>query len=195
MAPAQATADDVVVASHGLEEDDEERDGDDDRPGALGEFGAITIAPTSPVAGPPTPLSSALTRQRLAGAEPVPHHAGLGEGEGREDAEHVEVNQRVDVGAEDEDQRDRDRREHEHPVREDEPVAEVRELVGEETVPGHDRGQPWKALIRGVRGEDQDPEREDLNHPEHEMGVGRRWKVASAISERTETVSLGRAWT
>jgi len=99
----------------------------------------------------------------------VPHHARLGEREGSEHPEYVEVDERVHVGAEDEDQRGGNRRQNQDAVREHEAVTEVRELPREEAVAGHDRGQSREPLVGRVRGQDQDPEREDLDDPEHEV--------------------------
>jgi hypothetical protein len=93
----------------------------------------------------------------------VAHHPGLREREGGEDADHVEVDERVDVGAERDDQPGRDSGEHDDPVRIREPVAEVHELARQEPVPGEQGGEPREALVGGVRRQDEDREREGLD--------------------------------
>ena len=103
-----------------------------------------------------------------AAREPVAHHAGLRERERREDADHVEVDEAVRVRAVDPEEQAGDRREHDHPVREDEPVAEVRELARREAVAREQRREAWEALERGVRGEDQHEQRQALNRVVHE---------------------------
>ena len=98
-----------------------------------------------------------------ARAQPVAHHPGLRERERREHADHVEVDQRVDVRAKREHEARRGAGEHENPVRVGEPVAEVDELPRQEAVARQQRGQPREALVRGVRGEHEDRERERLD--------------------------------
>ena len=89
---------------------------------------------------------------------------------------------------------DGDAGEHEDAVRVDEPVAEVHELAGEEPVAREHGGQPREALVRRVRGQDEDAEGEPLDEVvEDRAPADDAGKVARAISERSETLSLGRA--
>ena len=84
--------------------------------------------------------------------------------------------------------------EHEDPVRVDEAVAEVHELAREEAVARQHGGQPREALVRRVRGEHEDPERQRLDDVvDDRRRADEAGNVARAISERTETLSLGRA--
>ena len=110
----------------------------------------------------------AMTPTRLSGAQPVAHHPGLRERERGEDPDHVEVDQRVDAGVVDPEQRAGDGRQHDDPVREDEPVAEVDELPGEEAVARQQRGEAREPLVGRVRGEHQHRERQNLYGPVHE---------------------------
>ena len=130
-----------------------------------------------------------------ADTQPVAHHPHLRDRERGEDADHVEVDEAVRVRLVDDEESGRRGREHEHPVREDEAVAEVRELPRREAVAGEQRREPREALERRVRGEDQDEQRRRLNDVVHEAADVPGWKTARAIWETTESVALGSAWT
>ena len=124
----------------------------------------ITSSVTIPVAVAPSAVhDGALAPAGLFEPQPAAHHACLGEREGGEDADDVEVDEGDDVGVEDPDQDGGQAGEHDDPVRVDEPVAEVHELAGEVAVAGEDGGQPREALVRRVGGEDEDPERDRLD--------------------------------
>jgi len=72
------------------------------------------------------------------------------------------VDEGLDVRAKGQDQRGRKAGEDEHPVREDEPVSEIDELARNEPVPGEQRCESREALIRRIRCEDENRERERL---------------------------------
>ena len=138
-------------------------------------FVQTTITVTSPVADAPTVLTSARPRQPGSPhAQPVAHHPCLREREGGEDPDHVEVDEAVGVRLVDDEQRRRGRGEHEHPVREDEPVAEVRELPRREAIPREQRREPREALERGVGREHEDEQRRPLDGVVHEAAEGAR---------------------
>ena len=88
----------------------------------------------------------------------VDDHSRLGEREPGEHADGVQRDEVGDVTAEHDDECSGQGGEHEDPVGEDEPVAAVGELAGEEAVAGDDPGQAWKVGVGGVGGEDQDGE-------------------------------------
>ena len=99
-----------------------------------------------------------------------------------------------DVRVVDPEQRHRDRREHEDPVREDEPVAEVRELPREEPVAREERGEPREALVRRVRGEHEHGERQHLHDPVHEAERRRRREHRPGdLRQHRRRPGLGRA--
>jgi hypothetical protein len=99
---------------------------------------------------------------------PVAHHAGLREREGGEDADHVQVDQRVDARVVGPEQQGGDAGEHDDAVREDEPVTEVRELAREEPVACEQGRQAGKALEGGVRRQHEHGEGQHLDDPVHE---------------------------
>ena len=87
---------------------------------------------------------------------PVPDHAGLAEREGDEDADDVELDQPGRVGAVDHDeQRGRAGQQHDA-VGEGQPVAAGVQLAGQVAVLGEDRAEQREAVVRGVRGQEQD---------------------------------------
>ena len=84
--------------------------------------------------------------------------------------------------------------EDDDPVRVHEAVAEVHELAREEAVVSEHRGQSREPLVRGVRSQDEDPERERLDGVVEDEADDDAGKVARAISEMTETLELGAAF-
>ena len=68
------------------------------------------------------------------------------------------------LAAEGDDEHGRHDREHDDAVGEDEAVAAVLELVGQELVAGDDRRQTREVGVRRVRGQDQDREGGELQH-------------------------------
>jgi hypothetical protein len=129
-------------------------------------FVQITTRVTTNVArGPDTVDQRPPTPARISSPEPVAHHPGLGEREGGEHTDHVEMDESLHVGVVDPDQGGRDCGQDDDAVGEDEPVAEVGELPREEPVAGEQRGEPREALVRGVRRQDQDG---------HSRGLGPR---------------------
>ena len=168
------------MPAHQQEEADQHRHRDRDHPGAgqelrrddddhdeSGGHGAEAVQQRAP------PPAGAVRPQ------PVAHHPGLRERERREDADHVQVDQRVDVRAEGEDQAGRGSGEHEDPVRVREPVAEIDELPRHEAVLGEERCEPREALVRRVRREHQNRERERLHQVEHDRRMGAGGEGAS----------------
>ena len=106
-------------------------------------------------------------------AKPVPttDHSRLRQGEGREHAHHVELDQPSEARVEEPDQGGGQEGQHEHAVREDEAVAAVPELRGHEAIPGQDGGEPGEVLIRGVGGQDQDACSEPLKGEERNRAL------------------------
>ena len=82
------------------------------------------------------------------------------------------MDQRVDARAVDPEKQRRGRGQHDDPVREDEPVAEIRELAGEVAVVRQQRGEPGEALVGRVRGQDEDEQGQPLDRVEHEGACG-----------------------
>ena len=168
-AGAQSPLDPAVVAADPVGTEHEQRDCNRHEPGAGGELrDDYDHRDEAGRGGADGVDGGAVVPTRVADAAPVADHAGLRERERSEDADHVQVDQRVDVRAVNPDQQPRQRREDEHPVREDEPVAEVRELARREVIARHQRGEPRKALEGGVGGEDEDQERRCLDDVVHE---------------------------
>ena len=99
----------------------------------------------------------------------------------------------VHVCAEDPIRQRRDAGEDHDPVRVDEPVAEVHELAREEAVARENGRQAREPLVGRVRGEHEDPERERLHGVVEDAAGDEDGKTPRAISETTETLSLGRA--
>ena len=123
----------------------------------------------SPVDTDPMALITMLdTPIRLALFEVVADHPGLAEGEAGEDTEGVQRDQLGDVAVEDDDQDAGDRGEEDHAVGEHQPGAAVEELAWQEPVPGDDRCQSGEVGVGRVGGQDQDQERADHHHPEHD---------------------------
>ncbi len=184
---AQAASDPPVVAPHAEHRDDEHRDRDRHEPRALGELrpdhdhrDETGRRRTDGVHG------HATAPARRPDAQPVAHHPRLRQREGREDADHVEVDQAVGVRLVDDEQGGRCAREHEHPVREDEPVAEVRELARREAVAREQRREPREALERRVRREHEDQQRRPLDGVVHEAaeGAGREHRARDLRDDR-----------
>ena len=165
----QPMADPAVVAPHAEHRKDEHRDRDGDEPRALRELRpdhdrrdeAGRRRADGVHERAPTPTGSPR-------AQPVAHHPRLREREGGEDADHVQVEKRDHVRAEDPDQDRRRAGQDDDAVREDEAVAEVRELARREAVPGEQRREAREALERRVRGEHEDEQRRPLHGVVHE---------------------------
>jgi hypothetical protein len=89
-------------------------------------------------------------------------HPRLRHRERREHADRVQRDEPVDLGARDDhESRSRDG-EGDDPVREDEPVASLRELPRHEVVAGVEGGQPREVGKRRVRGQHEDEHRRRL---------------------------------
>ena len=131
-----------AVPNLGVEHDDEDesrRDGTDEVDGSRQEHA--------------TSFGASRSLQQLV---PVPDHARLAQRERREHADDVELDELVDVRVEADDQRDGQATEDQDAVAEDELVAAVVQLTGQEARLRQDRGQHRKAVERRVRGEDED---------------------------------------
>ena len=193
-AGAQPPRDAVVVPPHAEHRDDEQRDRDRHEPGAFAELradddhgdeaGRRRADRVDERSAPPP---------GAADAQPVAHHPHLRDRERGEDADHVEVDEAVGVRLVDDEQCRGGRGEHEHPVREDEAVAEVRELPRREAVAGEQRREPREALERRVRREDQDEQRRRLHDVVHEAAERSRLEDGPRDLETTESVALGSA--
>lgn len=122
---------------------------------------AVRVAPTALMASRMVDVDPLLPRGGGRGqfAPPVPDHPGLGEGEGDEDADDVELDEAGQLGVEGDDQGDRGEGEQHDAVGVDEPVAAVGELARRVPVPGEDGGEHREAVEGGVRGEDEYVER------------------------------------
>ena len=130
---------------------------------------------------------------RAVRAQPVAHHPGLRERECGEHADDVEVDQVVDIGVVDPDEERGRAGEHDDAVREDEPVAEVRELARDEAVAGEQRRKAGEPLVRRVRREDQTANVKIWTTQYIHPAPPPAGKTARAICETTESVELGRA--
>ena len=109
----------------------------------------------------------AVARVRAQQLGPVPHHAGLAEGERDEHPDDVQLDQPGGAGVERPDQqRRRAAARMTMPLREDEPVAAPGELARQEAVLAQDRGEDREAVERGVRGQHQDRRGERLHREE-----------------------------
>ena len=113
----------------------------------------VTIA----VETAPNPLMTALLRQpALAFSQPVAHHPGLGEGDGREDADGVERDQCIDLAAKRHEHHDRHEGEHDDSGAERQALAPEGESTRHEAVAGQDRGEPREVSEARVGRQDQD---------------------------------------
>ena len=91
---AEASGGAAVVAVDPEEREDEERDRDDHEPGALRELGQDDDHENDAGGGGANGVDGgAALPARPAGPSPVAHHARLGEREGGENADHVEMDQ------------------------------------------------------------------------------------------------------
>ena len=97
----------------------------------------------------------------------VHHHPGLRQREAGEHADGIQLDQQAGLPAERDDQHGRRARQHEDAVREDEPVAAVRQLPRHVAVAGDDRRQPGEVRVGGVRGQHEDRERGYLEDQVH----------------------------
>ena len=194
-AGAQPPGDDPVVAVD-EEAEHEQRDRDRHHPGALGELRLDHEPATTPVATAPSPLTSA--RRRHPGPRRRCQYRTIPACESVK-AVKTPITYRwsseSDVRAEHPDQQRRGAREHDDPVRVDEPVAEVDELAREEAVAREHGAEPGEALVRRVRREHEDRERQALDRVEHERAARPAREDARARSRRSrETLSsAGRA--
>ena len=153
----------AVVASDALHGDEEQRHGDGDDPGAVVNFVIRTMIKTMAVKVAPTALIACERRilgRELLGAAgqfalPVSDHSKLGEGEGHEDTNDVQLDDRADVGVEGHDQGDGKQSKQDDAVAVDEAVAAVVQLARQEAVGGKQGGQQRKAVEGGVGGQDQ----------------------------------------
>ena len=120
------------------------------------------------VATAPTALMVRPTCQWVRGGASGGRPFLSGEGQLGEHADGVQRDEVGDVSAEHDDECSGQGGEHEDAVGEDEPIAAVGELAGEEAVAGDDPGQAWKVGVGGVGGEDQDCEGGELEEEVHE---------------------------
>jgi hypothetical protein len=179
-----------VMAPDAVHHEHEQRDRDDDEPRAFGELGVRHDQRHEPRCRRADAVHERL-HPVAAMPDPVAHHACLRERERREHADHVEVDEAVRVRAVDPEEQACDEREDDHSVREDEPVAEVRELARREAIAREQRCQTREALERRVRGENEHHQGEDLDGVVHER------PVRSRLEHGTRDLRdhrIGRAW-
>ena len=171
----EGSSDPLVVPVHGHEESDDHRHRCDDDPRAATELrddhddedqtGGRRADGVDDHAPPPP---------RLLQSQPASDHPQLGQGEGGEDADDVELDQAGEVRVERVDQAARRDRQDDDPVREHEPISAVAELRRHESVSRQDRGEPREVLVRRVGREDQDPRREPLKEEVEERSAEHR---------------------
>ena len=139
--------------------------GDGDDPGSVVNFVIRTMIKAMAVkAGPMAliachatdPRSGVYARRCSRVRLPVSDHSKLGEGEGHEDTNDVQLDDRADVGLEGHDQGDGKQSKQDDAVAVDEAVAAVMQLAGHEAVGGKQGGQQREAVEGGVGGQDQD---------------------------------------
>ena len=107
-------------------------------------------------------------------AKPVPHHAGLPEGERDEDADDVELDEQRQVRLErDQDDGCREREDHDA-VRVDQAVAAGRERLGRVAVAGEHRPEQREAVERRVRREQQHERGRRLDDEEEHAAAAER---------------------
>ena len=144
---------------------------------------ARTTTSTRPVKKAPKVLIARerIMRRRAAAvalglqmAVPVPDHAGLAEREGDEDADDVELDQLGRVGVVDPDEQDGGAGEQHDAVGEGEPVAAGVQLARQVAVLREDRAEQREAVVRGVRGQEQDQRGGRGEHDEEEACRRRR---------------------
>ena len=116
-------------------------------------------------------------------------HPGLRQREGREHAEGVQRDHRGDARAEHDDDDARGGGQRDDAVREHEPVPALGELPGHEGVARVEARQAREVGERGVRGEDQDQRRADLQDQEERAPDRRRCRRRPARSSRAPTCS------
>ena len=108
-------------------------------------------------------------------------HPGLRQRERGEHADRVERDQPGDVRIERDHQGDRRAGQREDPVGEHEPVPARRELPRQEVVARVEVRQPGEVRVRGVRGEDEDQHRRDLQ--KRERGVPERARAVDRLAD------------
>lgn len=183
---SEAPCDLAVVPVDAEKHEHEQRDGDGHHPCPCGELRPDHDECDDERRESPDPVDQCSPAPaRVFGAQPVPHHAGLGEGESGEHADHIEMDESLDVGVVDPDQPGGDGSQGDDAVGEHKAVAEIRELSWEEAVPREQRSEPREALVGGVRGEDQDGDGRGLDCVVHEA-AGRAGREHDAGDLRDE---------
>ena len=153
----------VVLVLDEKHHGDEDRDHDEDDPGALVELRDrddhdhhARHDRADPVdQGTPAPARSAL-------GEPVPDHTRLRQREGREDTDSVEADQGIGRSVEGDDQEYRHQGQGDDPGVEGQPLAAQGELARKVAVPGQDGGEARKVGEARLGRQDQDAHRGDL---------------------------------
>ena len=111
---------------------------------------AVKVAPTALIACERRILGRELLGAAGQFALPVSDHSKLGEGEGHEDTNDVQLDDRADVGVEGHDQGDGKQSKQDDAVAVDEAVAAVVQLARQEAVGGKQEassGKPLKAVL------------------------------------------------
>jgi hypothetical protein len=187
--PGQLPVDPVVVPVHAAHYENEHGNRQYDHPGSAQELRGYHHAehdsgdqrtetidryPTLP-AGAAVPL-------------PVANHAALRKGERDEDTDQVELNQPVEISVERNDQSGSRDRQDENPVREDEPVAELKELARHEAVLRQYRSQTGKVLVCGscAGSSVMSPPAPAGSGPNQESGTDGCWNQTKATAQRHE---------
>ena len=165
----------AVVAVYAEHQRVEDRHDHEDQPGAVGELGhgddhehgegherAEAVDHQIGAHLSAFELARALAQQ----PSPVPDHAGLAEGEGDEDTDDVELDQRGDVRVVDHQDHDRGRGEGDDAVRVDEAVAAGGQGLRRVAVGGEHRAEQRESVEGGVRREQQHRGRRSLDDEE-----------------------------
>ena len=165
-----------VVGSHAVEQQDQERYGDDDHPGTLHELGdeedgccgGGDHGSESVYGGPPGPAG-------FSGPAPMYDETGLGQREADEHADGEQWDERVRVTADGDEQQAREDGQHTDPVAEHEPAVPYAEQVGKVMVPcqqARQHGQPTEGGVGGKSQDEGDRERHDVVGPVSPHGIG-----------------------
>ena len=156
-ADGEVLADTHVLTTHPEEERDDRRDEDQYDPCTVCELRGGDHDGDHTGRGRPQRVDhERALPARLAETQMVAHHARLRERERQEHADRIQRDETRGDAAKGHEQYDRGDREQDDAVAEHEPVAAVPELVRQEVVIGHERGEAREISVGGVGGQHED---------------------------------------